>query len=68
MKRHKLQKRAFKGFKHIVRKSHQINAEDHLEPLFWKAFEKGLNYETSHDAKVRINGLGKEKEQCKCYF
>lgn len=68
MKRHKLQKRASKGFKHIVQKSHQINAEDHLGPLFWKAFEKGLNYKTSHDAKVRINRFQEGKEQCKCYF
>ena len=42
---------------HIVQKSHQINTEDHLELLFWKAFERGLNYENSHDTKVPINGL-----------
>lgn len=42
---------------HIVQKSHQINTEDHLELLFWKAFEKGLNYENSHDTKVPINGF-----------
>lgn len=42
---------------HIVQKSHQINTEDHSELLFWKAFERGLNYENSHDTKVPINGL-----------
>lgn len=42
---------------HIVQKSHQINTEDHLGLLFWKAFERGLNYENSHDTKVPINGL-----------
>lgn len=52
---------------HIVQKSHQINTEDHLELLFWKAFEKGLNYENSHDSKVPINGFRGE-EQWKCYF
>ena len=41
----------------IVQKSHQINTEDHLGLLFWKAFERGLNYENSHDTKVPINGL-----------
>lgn len=42
---------------HIVQKSHQINTEDHLELLFWKAFERGLNYENSHDTEVPISGL-----------
>lgn len=46
-----------RALNHIVQKSHQINTEDHLELLFWKAFERGLNYENSHDTKVPINGL-----------
>lgn len=55
MKAYRLRRRASRdGAVHIVQKSHQINAEGHLQAFFLRAFQNGLSYENSEITKAPI--------------